>query len=206
MAVRSPRGASVAVQHGRAIFNLSASFHVVETGQMDHQLPMPPAPDPESLPTFAERLAPFAEQLGEFYNRPRPLDTRHAGEFPRRGDRREPRQQVWFRADGRLPDDPLLHACVVVYASDMSLLDTVILPHGREWDDPRFVGASLDHAMWFHRPFRADEWMLYDQESTSAAGARGIGRGEIFTRDGILAVSVVQEGLVRLLPDPDGEA
>src|ERR1700694_2526601 len=94
----------VAIQHGRAIFNLSASFHVVETGQMDHQLPMPPSPDPETVPTFAERLAPFAEQLGEFYTRPRPLDTRHVGQRPRRGEQREPRQQVWFRADGRLPD------------------------------------------------------------------------------------------------------
>lgn len=189
----------VAIQHGRAIFNLSASFHIDEPSRMEHQLPMPAAPDPESLPTFAERMAPMAEQLGEWYTRPRPLDSRYVG--PLTPDRPvEPRQQVWLRADGRLPDDRLLHACVVAYASDMSLLDSVILPHRVSWDDPRFQGASLDHAMWFHRPFRADEWLLYDQQSTSASAARGIGRGEIFTREGALAVSVVQEGLVRMGP------
>jgi acyl-CoA thioesterase-2 len=190
----------VAIQHGRAIFNLSASFHVHEPSVLDHQLPMPEAPDPETVPTFAERLEPFAEQLGEWYTRPRPLDTRYVGPVVQRSAaRREPRQQVWFRADGRLPDDPLLHACVVAYASDMSLLDSVILPHAVSWDDPRFHGASLDHAMWFHRPFRADEWLLYDQESPSAAGARGLARGEIYTQSGALAVSVVQEGLVRMV-------
>jgi acyl-CoA thioesterase-2 len=190
----------VAIQHGRVIFNLSASFHVREPGRFDHQLPMPSAPDPESLPTFAERMAPLAEQLGEWYTRPRPIDTRYvAGSEMNTRAQREPHQQVWFRADGTLPDDPLLHACVVAYASDMSLLDSVILPHRVQWDDPGFSGASLDHAMWFHRPFRADDWLLYDQESPSAAAGRGIGRGEIFTRDGVLAVSVVQEGLVRYL-------
>ena len=104
-----------------------------------------------------------------------------------------------MRADGRLPDDQLLHACIVAYASDMSLLDSILLAHGTEWDDDNFMGASLDHAMWFHRPFRADEWWLYDQESTSSFGARGIARGEIYARDGRLAVSVVQEGLVRTI-------
>jgi acyl-CoA thioesterase-2 len=188
----------VAIQHGRAIFNLSASFHIDEAG-VDHQLPMPDAPDPESLPTFQERLAPYAEQLGDFLNRPQPIDQRYAdnggGLF--RAGVSAPRQKVWIRADGRLADDQLLHACVVAYASDMSLLDSVMLPHRVGWDDPRLMGASLDHAMWFHRPFRADEWMLYDQESPSASGARGLARGTIFTRDGRLAVSVVQEGLVR---------
>jgi acyl-CoA thioesterase-2 len=189
----------VAIQHGRAIFNMSASFHVVEPAPIDHQQPRPQAPDPDTLPTFAERFAPMAEQLGEWYTRPRPLDTRFVDQ-PRRGRARprEPRQQVWFRADGRLPDDPLLHACVVVYASDMSLLDSVMLPHEVSWDDPDLIAASLDHAMWFHRPFRADEWLLYDQESPSAANARGIARGELYRADGVLVVSVVQEGLVRL--------
>ena len=104
---------------------------------------------------------------------------------------------MWFRADGALPDEPLLHACVLAYASDMSLLDSVLLPHGISWDDGDFMGASLDHAMWFHRPFRADGWLLYDQASPSACGARGLATGTIFDADGRLVTSVVQEGLVR---------
>ncbi|HWF17025.1 MAG TPA: acyl-CoA thioesterase II [Acidimicrobiales bacterium] len=190
----------VAIQHGRPIFNLSASFHVHEEG-VDHQLPMPDAPDPESLPTYKERLAPYAKQLGDWLDRPQPIDQRYVdngGGLFRTGVS-DPRQQVWIRADGRLADDQLLHACVVAYASDMSLLDSTILPHRVSWEDPRLMSASLDHAMWFHRPFRVDEWMLYDQESPSASGARGLARGSIFTRDGRLAVSVVQEGLVRLV-------
>ena len=190
----------VAVQRGRAIFNLSASFHVEEQG-LEHQFPMPEAPDPESLPTFEERMAPFKEQLGDWYRRPRPIDQRFVDGMTRMGDdkgARDPRQQVWVRADGRLPDDPLLHACVVAYASDMTLLDSALLPHDIAWDDARFMGASLDHAMWFHRPFRADEWLLYQQDSPTAFGARALSRGMLFTRAGHLAVSVVQEGLVRL--------
>jgi acyl-CoA thioesterase-2 len=107
---------------------------------------------------------------------------------------------VWVRTDGKLPDDPLLHACVVAYASDMTLLDSILMAHGLRWDQPRLQGASLDHAMWFHRPFRADEWLLYDQQSASASGARGLSEGRIYTADGRLVVSVVQEGLVRLVP------
>jgi acyl-CoA thioesterase II len=187
----------VAVQHGRAIFNLSASFHIHEEG-VTHQSPMPDAPDPESLPTFKERMAPFAEQLGDWYTRPRPIDVRHVTE-PKgiaTGTGRPPRQQVWMRADGTLPNDPLLHACVVAYASDMTLLDSVIMPHGLTWDNGGQM-ASLDHAMWFHRPFRADEWLLYDQVSPSAAGARGLAIGTIYRQDASLVVSVVQEGLIR---------
>jgi acyl-CoA thioesterase-2 len=189
----------VAVQHGQAIFNLAASFHVAEGG-FDHQLPMPEAPSPEGLPTFADRLAPVRDQVGEWYTRPQPIDLRHVGDPPHAtggGGARPPCQQVWFRADGTLPDDPLLHACVVTYASDMTLLDSILLAHGTSWLDPGLMGASLDHAMWFHRPFRADEWLLYDQESASAAGARGLGQGRIYRRDGVHAVSVVQEGLFR---------
>ena len=191
----------VAIQHGRAIFNLSASFHVDESGP-DHQLPMPDVPDPESLPTFQERMAPYVDKFSDWLTRPQPIDQRYVddpgGPFSRVGGR-PPRQRIWIRADGRLADDQLLHDCVVAYASDMSLLDSVMLPHRLSWDDPRIMGASLDHAMWFHRPFRADDWLLYDQESPSAAGARGLARGTIFTRDGRLALSVVQEGLVRLV-------
>ena len=187
---------TVAVQHGEAIFHLSASFQLPEEGP-EHQDPMPAAPDPEQLPTFAERFGPHAEVLGEWYTRPRPIDTRYTAPLRRGREPQPPRQQVWFRADGELPEDPLLHACVLAYASDMTLLDSVLLPHGIRWTDEEFMGASLDHAMWFHRPFRTDRWLLYDQASPSATGARGLSRGEIFDRDGRLVVSVVQEGLVR---------
>ncbi len=196
----------VAIQHGQAIFNLAASFQVAEEG-FDHQLPMPPAPDPDTLPTMEHRMAPFRERLGEWYTRPRPIDIRHVGDPPHHTggtDPRPPCQQVWFRADGPLPPDPLLHACVVTFASDMTLLDSILLAHGTSWLDEELMGASLDHAMWFHRPFRADDWLLYDQESASAFGARGLGQGRIYTRDGVHAVSVVQEGLFRRRRQPEG--
>ena len=186
----------VAIQHGRAIFNLSASFHVHERG-LEHHAPMPQAPDPESLPTWRERMAEWADRLGEWYEQPRPIDWRYVSPPARHREPREPRQQVWLRAEGQLPDDPLLHACIVAYASDMTLLDTVVLPHGIAWDDDVQM-ASLDHAMWFHRPFRADDWLLYDLYSPSASGARGLATGSIFRRDGELAVTVIQEGLIRL--------
>ncbi|MCZ7526214.1 MAG: acyl-CoA thioesterase II [Acidimicrobiia bacterium] len=189
----------VAVQHGRAIFNLAASFHLDEDG-FEHQGAMPEVPAPERLPTMAERVVELADQLDpdtrDWLGRERPIDIRsvHA---PRWLDRR-PRpavQDVWIRANGDLPDDPLVHACVVAYASDMTLLDTVVQPH----DVPPggLMVASLDHAMWFHRRFRADEWLLYHQRSPAAAGARGLAEGSIFTIDGSLVVTVVQEGLVR---------
>jgi acyl-CoA thioesterase-2 len=187
-----------AIQRGEAIFHLSASFHVSEEG-VSHQNQMPVVPDPETLPTWAEVMAPHAETLGEWYNRPRPIDVRHVGEpmrtLPGARVQRSPVHRMWLRADGKLPNDPLLHACLVAYASDMTLLDTIMLPHGLIWSEGS--QASLDHAMWFHRPFRADEWLLYDQSSPTAAGARGLATGTIFTRDGALAVSVVQEGLIR---------
>jgi len=188
----------VAIQHGRAIFNLQASFHVHETG-FDHETPMPSdVPDPLSLPDFKERWAPWAEMLGEWYERDRPIDSRNVDWTPL--DRQRPlppRQRVWLRADGVLPDDPVLHACIVTYASDMTLLDTTLLPHAVGAVEKDLVMASLDHAMWFHRPFRADEWLLYDQDSPSAYGARGTARGSFFTSEGDLAVTVVQEGLIR---------
>ncbi|HVF32364.1 MAG TPA: acyl-CoA thioesterase II [Acidimicrobiales bacterium] len=192
----------VAIQHGQAIFHLSASFHVDEDG-VDHHDTMPDVPGPDALPTFRERVQAMGDDVPEWFMRPRPIDTRNVQE-PFRTEGREgsePRQQVWMRADGQLPDDPMLHACVVAYASDMTLLDSILLPHR----DVRWEGlmmASLDHAMWFHRPFRADEWFLYDQASPSAAGARGLARGSIFRSDGALAISVVQEGLVRQVGAP----
>ncbi len=194
-----------AIQHGRAIFTLSASFQVDEGG-LDHAMPMPDGlPDPESLPDFKTRMAPYAEQMGEWFTRPRPIDLRFITQPPDveiREDDAEPAaatQQLWFRADGKLTDDPLLHVCVATYASDMTLLDSIFNAHRMKWENGNIMGASLDHAMWFHRPFRADEWLLYDQFSPSASGARGLGEGRIFTQDGKLAVSVVQEGLVRVI-------
>jgi acyl-CoA thioesterase-2 len=193
----------VAIQQGHAIFNLQASFKAFEPGGIEHQLPMPDAPAPETLPTFGERMAPLADRYPEWVKRPRPFDLRFVNPPHRAIEPGRPaKQQVWLRADGRLPDDPMLHACAVAYASDMTLLDSIMLPHQVAFDDPRIQGASLDHAMWFHRLFRADEWLLYDQESPSASDMRGLARGEIFTEDGRLAVSVVQEGLVRLRHEP----
>jgi len=191
----------VAIQHGEAIFHLSASFQPAETG-FEHQDTMPPAPEPESLPTWQERVAPILEKLPAemraSIGRERPIDLRYDGEIAIcMAEKREPSQQVWMRADGALPDDPALHQVVVAYASDMTLLDTALLPHGVAWADESVQIASLDHAMWFHRPFRADEWLLYDLHSPNAGGARGFTLGRIFTRDGKLAVSVAQEGLMR---------
>jgi acyl-CoA thioesterase II len=179
----------VAIQHGRAIFNLAASFQVDEDG-LQHEEPMPVVPAPTDLPAVD-----WPWQRG--------IELRFV--TPQRGgDEAMPRQRLWMRADGRLPDDPLLHVCIVAYASDMTLLDPVVLAHRLDWDDPHLMVASLDHAMWFHRPFHADEWLLYDQESPAAAGGRGLGVGRIFREDGTLAVSVVQEGLIRLRPVRDG--
>jgi acyl-CoA thioesterase II len=111
----------------------------------------------------------------------------------------EPFQRVWLKADGILPDDPVLHACILTYASDMTLLDTTVLPHGISWMDSRIQMASLDHAMWFHRPFRADGWLLYDQHTPSTSNSRGLAYGSIYTQEGALVVSVVQEGLIRVM-------
>jgi acyl-CoA thioesterase-2 len=183
-----------AIQHGKAIFHMSASFHVHEEG-LEHSVRMPEVPPPESLPTFQERYAHMAEQMGPWFTRPRPIDSRHV---PVEGEG-SMAQHVWLRADGTLPDDAVLHTCIVTYASDMTLLDTTVLPHGIAWQDGVLQMASLDHAMWFHRPFRADEWLLYSQDTPSAAGGRGLARGQIFTPDGRLAISVVQEGLIRMV-------
>ena len=191
----------VAIQHGRAIFNLQASFQVAEPGP-EHQDTMPDVPDAEALPTFNERAKPFLDRFDPdvvaWITRERPIDTRPT-EMPAWLDPK-PRaadQDVWIRANGTLPDDPLLHVCIVAYASDLTILDTAMLPHGSNWHEEQFMVASLDHAMWFHRPFRADEWLLYHQHSPSASGARGIALGEIYRRDGVLAVTVIQEGLMR---------
>ncbi len=190
----------IAIQHGKVIFNLQASFHAAESG-LDHQLTMPTnVPSPESLPDFKTRMAPYKDQMGEWYDHPRPIDIRYVDNDPasREGNPRTG-QRVWMRADGTLPDDNVLHTCILTYASDMTLLDTALLPHGIGWTDGKVQMASLDHAMWFHRPFRADEWMLYDQTSLSTSSARGLASGSIFSSSGELVVSVVQEGLLRLV-------
>ncbi|MFD9244105.1 acyl-CoA thioesterase [Streptomyces sp. NPDC059556] len=192
----------VAVQHGQPIFHLSASFQTYEEG-LDHQADMPAAPDPESLPTPAEMLPRHLprEVADRLIEARAAVDLRYA-EVPPWGSvgaPREPRSQVWFRTNGKLADDPLLHVVLATYVSDMTLLDSVLLAHGRGgWAVGDVVGASLDHAMWFHRPFRADEWLLYDQESPTASGGRGLGQARIYTQDGRLAISVIQEGVVRV--------
>jgi acyl-CoA thioesterase II len=191
-----------ATQHGRAVFVLTASFMVPEDGPR-HQDEMPAAPDPESLPTFEERWAPIVEKFPKRRRAPRPIDLRHVDEpwhlaaLMGRPTQREPSSQVWFRAAGSLPDDPLLHVCVVAYASDMTLLDSVLLPHALDFPDANVFIASLDHAMWFHGDVRADDWLLYDQQSHWAGGARGLAHGSIYARDGRRVCDVVQEGLVR---------
>ncbi|NJP50791.1 acyl-CoA thioesterase II [Streptomyces sp. SBST2-5] len=194
----------VAVQHGKPIFHLSASFQTYEEG-LDHQEPMPDAPDPATLPTGEERLRGYphlpAETVERFLESRAAVDLRHVDDPPYGdfGRPREPHSQVWFRTNGKLADDPLLHVVLATYVSDMTLLDSVLLAHGRGgWAVGDVVGASLDHAMWFHRPFRADEWLLYDQHSPSASGGRGLGQARIYTQDGRLAISVIQEGVVRV--------
>ncbi len=191
----------VAIQHGEAIFNLQASFHLAETG-LDHQVEMPEAPPPESLPRADELEPPVP---GKLWKR-QPVDMRYVNgppwELSPDGDTR-PRQLVWIRADGKLPDDPVLHTCIVAYASDYTLLGASLVPHGVSYFRNDIMMASLDHAMWFHRPFRADEWLLYSQMSPSASGGRGLAYGGIFRQDGALAVSVVQEGLIRPVNNPE---
>ncbi|MFC9828740.1 acyl-CoA thioesterase [Streptomyces albogriseolus] len=200
----------VAVQHGKPIFHLSASFQTYEEG-LDHQAPMPPSPDPETLPTSEERLRGYPHLSSDVVHRylgaRAAVDLRYVDDPPygRFGEPRDPHSQVWFRTNGKVEgDDPLLHVVLATYVSDMTLLDSILLAHGRGgWAVGDVVGASLDHAMWFHRPFRADEWLLYDQQSPSAHGGRGLGQGRIYTQDGRLAVSVIQEGVVRVPRDED---
>lgn len=196
----------LAVQHGQPIFALSASFQRHEEG-FDHQAAMPTAPDPATLPTSADRLRGYDHLdpavVERFLEAREAIDLRYADDPPygRFGEPREPHSQVWFRTNGKLGgavDEPLLHVVLATYVSDMTLLDSILLAHGRGgWAVGDVVGASLDHAMWFHRPFRADEWLLYDQESPSAQGGRGLGQARIYTQDGRLAISVIQEGVVR---------
>ena len=192
----------VAIQHGKAIFNLAASFQVDEPG-LEHQIAMPDVPGPEGLASEVELRKQQAHKLPDSWHatflRPRPIEVRPIDPIDEFApDKRAPFQNVWFRAVDRLPDDRMLHQNVLAYASDLTLLDTSTYPHGVSWWSDNFQTASLDHAMWFHRDFRADDWLLYAQDSPRAAGARGFNRGSVFTRDGELVASVTQEGLIRM--------
>jgi acyl-CoA thioesterase II len=190
-----------AIQHGRVIFLMSASFQKVETSY-DHQATMPDVPPPEGLPNEKELVARFLphmpENMRSYWERERPIELRpvDASRYFVR-EKRAPVQHIWMRATARLPDTLALHQCVLAYASDFTLLDTALIAHGKLLFDADIQLASLDHAMWFHRPFRADEWLLYAQDSPNAHGARGLARGSVFTRDGVLVASVAQEGLTR---------
>ena len=194
----------VARQRGEAIFSLSASFQVAEEG-LEHALPMPPAPDPEAMPDPLTVIAGFPEPLrrraADFLERIRPIEVRQIAPENRSplpdGATREPRQAEWIRIQGPLPDDPALHRAALAYLSDLSLIQTVLATHGANLLGGRFQVASLDHALWFHRPAKANEWLLYVQDSPSAQGARGLTRGSLFNRAGELVASVAQEGLVR---------
>jgi acyl-CoA thioesterase-2 len=190
-----------AIQHGRAIFTMAVSFHSGEAG-LAHQAEMPAVPTPDKLPSEAEIreqvLPRMPEPVRRYYERERPIELR-----PVEYDRylgapvAGGRFNVWIRATGRLPDEPAIHQCVLAYASDMTLLDAALIPHGRSVLDDDIMAASLDHALWFHRPFRADAWLLYAQDSPNLSGARGFSRGLIFAQDGTLVASVAQEGLLR---------
>jgi acyl-CoA thioesterase-2 len=190
-----------AIQHGRAIFTLSASFQVAERGY-EHQAPMPNVAQPEDLVNELELIRGMADRIPESLRKvitqDRPIDFRPVSPIdPFHPEKREPVRHLWLRAVDRLPDDPLIHQAVLAYASDYGLLGTALLPHGLAPRSPAIQIATLDHAFWAHRPFRADEWLLYAMDSPAAAGARGFTRGSFFTRDGVLVASVTQEGLMR---------
>jgi len=192
----------VAIQHGQAIFTLMVSFHNDEPG-LEHQVPMPEVPPPEDLTSEAQIRATVLPNMPDavqrYYKSERPIEMRPVEYGRYLGKKSESGKfNVWIRTTGKLPDDPAIHQCVLAYASDMSLLDAALVPHGRSLFEKDFMGASLDHALWLHRPFRADDWLLYAQESPSMTGSRGFSRGLIFTRDGALVASVAQEGLVRI--------
>jgi acyl-CoA thioesterase II len=191
----------VAIQHGEQIFNMAASFQVEESG-FDHQVEMPQVPLPDALPDSSrpppELLERLPERMRRFFEQPRPFEFRSVQPIDYLRPRRAPpTRQIWFRAVGRLPDDEKLHRCLLAYVSDYFLLDTATLPHGTSFPHSSIVMASIDHAMWFHRPLRVDEWLLYAVESPSASGARGFARAGVFGLDGRLVASTAQEGLVR---------
>ncbi|WP_088342772.1 MULTISPECIES: acyl-CoA thioesterase II [Rhodomicrobium] len=191
----------VAIQHGAAIFSMSVSFHKQETG-FSHQIRMPVVPGPDELPTEEEMKNAVPPNMRGFWELQRPIELRPVSlDRYLSPETADPEQRIWFRTKGALPDDKKLHQCALAYASDFTLLSAGLVPHARRPFDPALMMASLDHAVWFHRDFRADEWLLYVQDSPSAEGARVFCRGSIFSRDGVLVASVAQEGLVRVRRD-----
>ena len=193
-----------AYQHGEPILSLIASFQTHDEG-VEHQLDMPTdLPDPESLPSTADVLGHIDHDVARYWSSERAFDVRHIPSpvYLSVEGERVPRQAVWMKAFGRLPDDPKQHRAALAYASDYSILEPVLRAHGVAWATPGLKVASLDHAMWWHRDARVDEWLLYVQESPSASGGRGLSLGRIYTRDGVLVASVAQEGMVRI-PQPE---
>jgi acyl-CoA thioesterase-2 len=188
-----------AIQHGKPILSMIASFEVEGTG-LDHQDEMPEVPDPETLPTVQQLIGHIDHPVARYWSQGRPVDVRHVdpplywGEV----ENRVAQQSVWMKAAGPLPDDQRVHRAVLAYASDYTLLESALRKHGKPWATPHMKVASLDHAMWFHRPVKADDWLLYTQNSPSASGARGLGVGRIFSRDGVLVATVAQEGMIRV--------
>jgi acyl-CoA thioesterase-2 len=194
-----------AIQHGRAIFGMSVSFHVQESG-LEHQIPMPNVPPPESLRSELEiiraRAHDVPEPLRDIITQDRPIDFRVVEDIDPFDPRKQaPLRHMWLRAIGPMPDEALAHQAVLAYASDYGLLGTALQPHGRSYRRPDIQVASLDHSLWLHRPFRFDDWLLYVIDSPAAAGARGFARGSIYTREGQLIASVAQEGLTRTIED-----
>ena len=196
----------VAIQHGRQIFNMSASFQSAETG-LEHQIPIPEVPPPESLPDVESHYRGMADKLPpallRILEQKRPFEFRPVQPpDPLRRDKSAPLKHVWFRAVDKLPDDEGLHRGLLAYVSDFHLLDTALQPHGISLISPRLIIASIDHAMWFHRSVRVDDWLLYAIDSPSASGALGFTRGSVFARDGRLVASAAQEGLIRVKSPP----
>jgi acyl-CoA thioesterase-2 len=192
----------VAIQHGEQIFNMSASFQAAEVG-LDHQIEMPDVEPPEELPdllsVYRDLLSTAPPAVRRMLEHKRPFEFRLV-EPPSslRREKAPPRKNIWFRAVAALPDEEALHRCLLAYVSDFNLLDTAMMPHGISVGTPGVVIASIDHAMWFHRDVRVDDWLLYSTDSPSASGARGFTRGSVFARDGRLVASTSQEGLLRV--------
>ncbi len=192
----------VAIQHGKAIFSMSASFQRVEEG-LEHQFDMLDVPQPEDLPSEQDLKDKFIDVVPEnvrrYWERKRPIEMRPTDLTNFVSSKKlPPHQHVWFRTTGALPKDPIIQRCVLAYASDMTLLNTSLYAHGRSIFDPDLQVASLDHALWMHHPIVLDDWVLYTQDSPAASGARGFTRGLIYRRDGRLLASVAQEGLIRV--------
>ena len=193
----------LAIQHGKPIFAMSASFHIAEEG-LEHQTEMPDIPSPEELPNEEEMIEAYMakapDNIKAYFRRDRPIELRPVNmEHYTTRKKLDPVQHVWVRTTSPLPDDLAIHKCALAYASDMTLLDTSLFAHGRSVFSKEVSAASLDHAMWFHNDFRADEWLLYSQDSPWAGGARGVNRGMLFRRDGTLVATTMQEGLLRIV-------